>query len=49
MAMLMNAIQHFIHCDVVLVYSGVLDFICNYFGGRAWTDATKWSGQVYCL
>ena len=30
----------------MLVYSGKLDFICNYFGGRAWTNATKWSGQV---
>lgn len=30
----------------VLVYSGKLDFICNYFGGRAWTNATQWSGQV---
>ena len=31
---------------IVLIYSGKLDFICNYYGGRAWTDATKWSGQV---
>ena len=30
----------------MLVYNGKLDFICNYFGGSAWTNATKWSGQV---
>lgn len=29
----------------VLVYSGDQDFICNWYGGRAWTDAVKWSGQ----
>ena len=29
-----------------IVYSGKLDYVCNYFGGRAWTNSTKWSGQV---
>jgi carboxypeptidase C (cathepsin A) len=29
----------------VLVYSGVEDFICNYFGGRDWVERMKWSGQ----
>lgn len=28
-----------------IVYSGKLDYVCNYFGGRAWTNSTKWSGQ----
>jgi len=30
----------------VLVYSGMLDFICNYYGGRAWTAALQWPGQA---
>lgn len=30
----------------VLVMSGQLDFICNYFGGRAWTAALPWPGQT---
>jgi serine carboxypeptidase-like clade 4 len=29
----------------VLIYSGKLDYVCNYFGGRAWTASMKWSGQ----
>ena len=28
----------------VLVYSGQEDFICNWFGGRAWVDKMQWSG-----
>lgn len=33
----------------MLVYSGKLDYVCNYFGGRAWTQTTKWHGQVILL
>ena len=29
----------------VLVYSGDKDFICNWRGGEAWTNAVEWSGQ----
>jgi cathepsin A (carboxypeptidase C) len=29
----------------VLVYSGTDDFICNYMGGRAWTNNMQWPGQ----
>jgi serine carboxypeptidase-like clade 4 len=29
----------------VLVYSGMLDFICNYLGGESWTTQLPWSGQ----
>lgn len=29
----------------VLIYSGTDDFICNYYGGRAWTAALEWPGQ----
>eukprot|EP01104_Vermistella_antarctica_P005996 TRINITY_DN16730_c0_g1_i1.p1 TRINITY_DN16730_c0_g1~~TRINITY_DN16730_c0_g1_i1.p1 ORF type:complete len:443 (-),score=137.95 TRINITY_DN16730_c0_g1_i1:184-1425(-) len=29
----------------VLVYSGMLDLICNYFGGAEWLSQTAWSGQ----
>lgn len=30
----------------VLVYSGEDDFICNWYGGHAWTHALKWPGQA---
>jgi len=29
----------------VLVYSGVLDYICNWAGGEMWTTQMPWSGQ----
>jgi cathepsin A (carboxypeptidase C) len=29
----------------VLVYSGDKDWICNWRGGEAWTNAVQWSGQ----
>jgi cathepsin A (carboxypeptidase C) len=29
----------------VLVYSGDKDYICNWRGGEAWTNAVSWSGQ----
>jgi len=29
----------------VLVYSGELDFICNWMGGYAWASQLKWNGQ----
>ena len=29
----------------VLVYSGKEDFICNYYGGRDWTEHMQWTGQ----
>lgn len=28
-----------------LVYSGDKDFICNWRGGEAWTNAMQWKGQ----
>jgi cathepsin A (carboxypeptidase C) len=28
----------------VLVYSGDKDYICNWRGGEAWTNAVEWSG-----
>jgi len=30
----------------VLVYSGDKDFICNWRGGEAWTNAVDWSGKA---
>ena len=29
----------------VLVYSGENDWVCNWRGGEAWTNATKWKYQ----
>jgi len=29
----------------VFVYSGMLDLICNYFGGDMWTSRLLWEGQ----
>lgn len=29
----------------VVVYSGEYDFICNWYGGNAWTNALEWPGQ----
>jgi carboxypeptidase C (cathepsin A) len=29
----------------VIVYSGMLDLICNYVGGAMWTAGMKWPGQ----
>lgn len=25
-----------------LIYAGDLDFVCNYMGNKAWTDALEW-------
>jgi len=30
----------------VLVYSGMLDYICNYLGGEAWTSQLNWKGKT---
>lgn len=29
----------------VLIYSGVEDFVCNYYGGANWVKNMKWGGQ----
>uniref|UniRef100_A0A1X7SRF8 Uncharacterized protein n=1 Tax=Amphimedon queenslandica TaxID=400682 RepID=A0A1X7SRF8_AMPQE len=29
----------------VLIYSGKWDYVCNYFGGRAWAKLVEWEGQ----
>ncbi|KAJ2001697.1 hypothetical protein H4R26_003996 [Coemansia thaxteri] len=29
----------------VLVYAGDADFICNWYGNKAWTEALEWSGR----
>jgi len=28
----------------VMIYSGMLDLICNYFGGAAWLESLSWPG-----
>jgi len=45
MTNLMPDVSHILeNSDVeVLVYSGNKDWICNWRGGEAWTNATKWS------
>jgi len=36
-----------LNADVdVLVYSGDKDFICNWRGGEAWTNAVEWQGKA---
>ncbi|BDD63760.1 hypothetical protein MAP00_008623 [Monascus purpureus] len=30
----------------VLIYAGDADFICNWLGNKAWTEALEWSGQA---
>jgi serine carboxypeptidase-like clade 4 len=30
----------------VLVYSGMLDYICNWVGGEYWTTKLRWAGQT---
>jgi len=30
----------------ILIYSGKLDLICNYFGGAEWLQELQWSGQT---
>lgn len=30
----------------VLVYSGDLDFICNWRGGEAWTNRVEWNKKI---
>jgi len=37
-----NILEHGVH---VLVYSGDKDFVCNWRGGEAWTNAVQWSKQ----
>jgi cathepsin A (carboxypeptidase C) len=29
----------------VLIYAGDADFICNWLGNKAWTDALEWDGH----
>jgi cathepsin A (carboxypeptidase C) len=29
----------------VLIYAGDADFICNWLGNKAWSDALEWSGH----
>jgi cathepsin A (carboxypeptidase C) len=33
------------HGTETLVYSGDKDFICNWRGGEAWTNAVDWTGK----
>ena len=28
----------------ILIYNGDKDYICNWMGGLAWTDALEWTG-----
>ena len=30
----------------VLIYAGDVDFICNYLGNQAWTEALEWGGKA---
>ena len=30
----------------VLIYAGDADFICNWLGNKAWTEALEWPGQA---
>jgi cathepsin A (carboxypeptidase C) len=30
----------------VLIYAGDVDFICNWMGNKAWTQALNWSGKT---
>jgi cathepsin A (carboxypeptidase C) len=30
----------------VLIYAGDADYICNWLGNHAWTEALEWSGQA---
>lgn len=40
------AVANILKNDVrVLTYSGRRDFICNYVGNRAWSEALKWDGK----
>lgn len=32
------------HDMPVLIYSGDKDYICNWMGGLAWTEALEWKG-----
>jgi len=46
MTNLASDVEYLINNDIfVFVYSGDLDFICNWYGGRAWTNAVQWEKQ----
>ncbi|KAJ2178531.1 carboxypeptidase C, partial [Coemansia sp. RSA 353] len=30
----------------VLIYAGDADFICNWYGNKAWSEALEWSGKT---
>ncbi|EGE09546.1 carboxypeptidase [Trichophyton equinum CBS 127.97] len=50
-----DGISHFCHITAsspacsrkipVLIYAGDADFICNWLGNQAWTDALEWPGH----